>query len=103
MAVPAVVKPPIPNEFLGSSERQMIVTATMLSAGSVDLSLYGGGPCRSVVLLGSGTFAYEPSSPMDDTSPLITIPVSLPAFTSLDIAVRKIDSTTTAAPILVLF
>lgn len=103
MTAPIKPKSPISSECLGSSSRQVIITGTDLLAGPVTLADYGGGPCRTIVLLGAGTLAYEPDSPADDAAPLITIPVSLPAFTALDIAVRVIDNSTTALPILVLF
>ncbi len=102
MAVPAHVKSPIPGEYLGSSPRQVLITGTDLGGGDVKLADYGGGPCRSLILIGGGVLVYRPDSPADDDNPILTLP-TLPALTALDIAVHTIVASTTAVPILVLF
>lgn len=104
---PATAKPAIPNDYLGASSRQVIIAPADITA-TPKLADWGGGPSRSIVLLTTGVVAYIPDSPAYDPaidgagSDLITLP-SLPAGTSLDIAVASLDPGATTATLLILF
>lgn len=92
--------PPIPNEALYASPRQVKITAL---AADLDVNTTYGGPTRSVIVGGSGNFVYEPSSPQDPASASISWPVT--AGQELGFSIRKILASTDAAvlPILLVF
>ncbi len=103
---PTTAKPMIPNDSLGSSERQVKIAPADITAAP-KLADWGGGPSRAILWLTAGTLVYTPASPAYDPavdgvgSDVVTLP-SLAIGTLLNIAVSSLDPTTTAT-VLVLF
>lgn len=107
---PATLKPPIPNDSLQSSPRQVFLSATYITANApVKLALYGSGPSRTIVLLTAGILVYKPSSPAYDGlvsgdgvgSDVVSLP-TLPVGTALDVSAQTLETGTTA-DVLVMF
>lgn len=92
-------KPPIPNDYLGTSERYKAVSD--LSSDIDVVTLYGG-PTRSIVCMGNGQLDTEPNSPLDDDNPAESLP-NVVAGMGFGISARKILSSTTCGPLLLQF